>query len=190
MIAARLLLLSLVSTTALLSGCVSQALPPALSRAQAQRLRELPLPVSVGVVRHRYPVYSERLAASLRASNVFERVAPLESFSRPPDLVATIEREVYGSTAIPAAFLLSAGVLPSTANESHGYVFALAPASNRSRKTLVDAHYRGKTTLGLPGLFIAASPHYSVSRPERSRRYRELLAYRTLSALRPETGIR
>lgn len=179
--------LALCSLSVVLAGCLvgSSALPPALTASQARRLRELPLPYSVGVARYEHPVYSEALTKALIDAHVFKRVALIESFTHPPDLIATVEESIYGSAAIPVAFLLTAGVLPSSTEEDHGYVFSLAPSSQRHRKTRVDAHYRGTTTLGSAGLAIAALPSYSLYGPERTKRFREMLAYRTLVALRP-----
>ena len=179
--------LALCSLPVVFAGCVvgSTALPPALTASQARRLRELPLPYSVGVARYQYPVYSESLTKALIASRVFRRVAPVESFTRPPDLIATVEEAIHGTATIPIAFLLTAGVLPSSVEEDHGYVFSLAPNSQRNRKTRVDAHYSGTTTLGSAGIAIAALPSYSLYDPERTKRFREMLAYRTLVALRP-----
>ena len=179
--------LALCSLSAVLAGCAvgSSALPPALTKSQARRLRELPLPYSVGVARYQYPVYSEALTKALISSHVFRRVAPVESFTRPPDLIATVEERIHGTATIPVAFLLTAGVLPSSVEEDHGYVFSLAPSSQRNRKIRVDAHYSGTTTLGSAGLAFAALPNYSLYGPERTKRFREMLAYRTLVALRP-----
>ena len=181
----KLLASMLCPLSTLFVGCASSALPPPLTAAQAQRLHELPLPYSVGVARYQIPVYSEHLTKALSASGAFRHVAPLETYSHPPALVATVKRAIYGTATIPVAYLLTAGVVPSATAENHGYVFALAPASQRSRKTIVDAHYRGTTTLGWVSLGISALPSYSLSDPEDTQRFRDMLAYRTLVALHP-----
>ena len=182
---ARSIQYALYCLSTLLAGCGSAALPPSLTRSQAQRLRELPLPYTVGVARYQYPVYSENLTKALIASRVFKQVAPLENFFRPPDLIATVEEAIHGTATIPVAFFATAGVAPSSVKEDHGYVFSLAPGSQRGRKTVVDAHYSGTSTLGWVALPIAALPNHSLIEPEHTRRFREMLAYRTLVALRP-----
>ena len=184
----RALQLTFCPIAVVLGGCVgagSFPLPPALMPSQVQRMRELPLPYSVGVVRDKIPVYSDHLTKVLISSRAFKRVAPLASFSRPPDLIATVEERIYGSSAIPLWPLLTGGVLPSTTQEDYGVIFSLAPASNRHRKTIVDAHYRGTSTLGWIGLAIAASPNQTRGDPEETKRFRDMLAYRSLVALRP-----
>ena len=184
--------LALCSLPVILAGCVigSSALPPALTASQARRLGELPLPYSVGVARYQYPVYSEALAKALISARVFRRVAPIGSFTHPPDLIATVEEAIHGTATIPVAFLLTAGLVPSGTEENHGYVFSLAPSSQRNRKTRVDARYSGTTTLGSTALAFAALPSYSLGDPERTRRFREMLAHRTLVALRPSPSSR
>src|SRR4051794_4041884 len=181
--AAKSLQHALCCFSALLVGCGSVPLPPALTRAQAQRLRELPLPYSVGVARFEYPAYSESLNKALLAARVFKRVAPLESYSRPPDLIATVEDTIHGTATIPIAAFFTAGIVPSNVQEDHGYAFSLAPSSNRSRKTLIAAHYSGTSTLGWVALPIALLPNHALMDPEHTRRFRHMLAYQTIVAL-------
>ena len=171
----------------LLAECVSAPLPPRLTAVQRERLTELPLPYSVGVAPYVHPVYSEKLAAVLKASGVFSQVAPLGEFKRPPDFVATVERSVHGSAMIPALTILTAGVVPTVGEEEHGVVFSLAPSSRRTQKTMVDAAYRGTSTLGWAALGIRMLPDYTGTEPEQSERFRKMLAYRTLSALKSKS---
>ena len=172
------------STLYLLVGCASAPLPPRLTAAQSKRLSELPLPYSVGVAPYMHPVYSEELTAALKASGVFSQVAPLGDFTRPPDLIATVEKSVHGTAVIPALTFITAGVVPTVVQEDHGFVFSLAPSSRKSQKTMVDASYSGTTTLGWAALGIRALPDYTGTEPEQSERFRRMLAYRTLSALK------
>ena len=172
------------STLYLLVGCASAPLPPRLTAAQSKRLSELPLPYSVGVAPYMHPVYSEELTAALKASGVFSQVAPLGDFTRPPDLIATVEKSVHGTAVIPALTFITAGVVPTVVQEDHGFVFSLAPSSRKSQKTMVDASYSGTTTLGWAALGIRALPDYTGNEPDQSERFRRMLAYRTLSALK------
>lgn len=169
----------------LLASCVSNPLPPRLNADQERRLGELPLPYSVGVARHKYPSHSDGLEKGLRAAGVFRKVAPLESYVKPPDLIATVEEPVSGTAVIPALTFLTLGLVPTVVEEDHGFIFALAPATHRNRRTRVDAHYRGTTTLGWAGLAVSGLPDYTSSAPGESERFRKLLGHRTLQALRP-----
>jgi hypothetical protein len=169
----------------LLAGCASTPLPPPLTEGQTARLKELPLPYSVAVAPYKYPVYSEKLTTSLASSGVFRQVAPLAEFKGTPDLIATIEESVHGTAAVPAATLATGGVVPTLVAERHGFRFALAPASRPARKTMVDATYEGTTTLGWAAMAVNTSKNHTSGDPEESERFRQMLAYRTLSALRP-----
>lgn len=168
----------------LLVGCVSAPLPPRLTQVQSERLSELPLSYSVGVVAYMYPVYSDSLTTALKASGVFSQVAPLGDYKRPPDLIATVEKSVHGTAVIPALTFITFGVVPTVVQEDHGFVFSLAPSSRKSQKTMVDASYSGTSTLGWAALFIRALPDYTGTEPEQSERFRRIFAYRTLSALK------
>ena len=174
---------------ALSGGCVgsgSVALPPPLSSSQAKRLQELPLPYTVGVARDPLPAQSDQLLKALKSANIFKRVAPLQSYSHPPDMIATYEEKVVGgANNLPLMTLLSAGVIPTGTKERQGFIFSLAPSSNPRRKTMINAHYRGLTTLGWAGLAAAATPGYTSGDYEDSTRFRDFIAYRTLSTLRP-----
>ena len=172
------------SVLCMLAGCVSAPLAPRLTAAQSKRLSELPLPYSVGVAPYMHPVYSEGLTAALKASGVFSRVKPLGDFTRPPDLIATVEKSVHGTAVIPALTFITVGVVPTVVEEDHGFVFSLAPSSRKSQKTIVDASYCGTSTLGWAALGIRALPDYTGTEPEQSERFRRMLAYRTLSSLK------
>lgn len=169
----------------LLASCAVSPLPPRLTTAQATRLHELPLNRTVGVERHANDVYSRKLEEALTASRVFKQVAPLESFSKAPDLVARVERQVHGAATIPAATFLTVGLVPTIVDEEHGFVFSLAPASRKTNRTVIDASYRGPTILGWAALPAAGSPDSTLSDPEKTERFRAMIAYRTLEALRP-----
>jgi hypothetical protein len=175
---------------ALLASCASSPLPPKLTEVESRRLSELPLPYSVGVARYKHPVYSEKLSDALEATGAFSRVAPLDQFGSPPDLIATVEESIHGTAVIPALTFLTLGVVPTLVDENHGFVFSLTTSSGRSKKTIIDASYRGTTTLGWAALVVNASPEYMQSDPEQSERFRRMLAHRSLVALRPKPGSR
>lgn len=178
-------LLFLAIPLCLLASCASSSLPPRLTASETKRLSEIPLPYTVGVVPYKHPVYSDHLTASLKASGVFKKVAPISEISGTPDYVAVVEERVHGSAVIPALTLVTAGVIPTVVGENHGLVFSLAPSSRRSQKTKVDASYKGTTTLGWAALAVNVSPDHTSADPDESERFYRMLAYRTLVALRP-----
>lgn len=169
-----------------LASCASSALPPRLTAVESGRLSEIPLPYTVGVVPYHQPVYSDKLTAALKASGVFKKVAPVSEIHGEPDYVAVVEESVHGSAVIPALTFVTAGVVPTVVEEDHGLVFSLAPSSRRARKTMVDASYKGMTTLGWAALAINLSPTHTSENPDESERFYRILAYRTLVALRPK----
>jgi hypothetical protein len=128
--------------------------------------------------------YSDKLTEALKAAGVFSRVSLTSDFDGKPDFVAVVEKQVHGSAVIPALTFLTAGVVPTVAEEENGVVFSLAPSSRKSQKTMVDASYRGTSTLGWAALGIRVLPDYTGTEPEQSERFRKMLAYRTLSALK------
>jgi hypothetical protein len=177
----RLTGIALVS--GLICSCASTALPPHLSPEQAARLKKLPLKLRVGVEPSQVPVYSEKLAEALSKAGIFEQVAPLGSFAKPPDLIARVEKEVHGTAVIPALTFLTGGLVPTVVEESHGNVFSLSKGTRGARRALVDASYRGTTTLGWAALGTGSLPGFTLGSPEESERFKEMTAYRTLRAL-------
>ena len=169
----------------LLASCASTKLPPKLSQAESERLKELPLPYTVGVARDNDSLYSDRLTKVLEQTGVFTKVAPLDSYKKAPDLIATVEEHVYGTSMIPVGYLLTFGVIPSIVEERHGEIFSLAPPKHWKKRVIVDASYKGSTTLGWAAPGVALSPDYCLKKPDQSKRFREMIAYRTLQALRP-----
>lgn len=75
-------------------------------------------------------------------------------------------------------------------NEDHGLSFSLAPYPQRSRKVLINASYRGPTTLGWAAMAVNLSPNFTYSDPDKSERFQRMLAYRILSALGPRMDLR
>ena len=133
---------------------------------------------TVGVDRHRYPAYSDALVKALQRTKVFDRVDHLDRLSTPPALVARVEREIYGSTVIPVATLLSFGLVPTTTEESFGYAFSLSPLGQDAQRVPIEYSYRGRSTLGWVAMFQGLVPGYTVFPfdPERSSRFRDRLA--------------
>jgi hypothetical protein len=169
------LILLLVTIVTFGGGCASSTLPPALSATEKIRLKTAPMAFTVGVETYKFPAYSDALVKALRNTGVFVRVDHLERFSSPPALVARVEREIYGSSAIPLWTLLTLGLVPTTTEENFGYSFSLSRPGLESRQIPVEYSYRGRTTLGWEGLFLRLSPNYSID-PENSQQFRGRLA--------------
>ena len=156
------LMLLLVTLATFGCGCVSSTLPPDLSVGEKARLKTARMAFTVGVETYKYPAYSDALVKALRDTGVFVRVDHLEGFSSPPALVARVEREIYGSSAIPLWTLLTLGLVPSTTEESFGYAFSLSRPGQAARRIPVEYSYRGLTTLGWEALFLRLTPNYSI----------------------------
>jgi hypothetical protein len=133
------------------------------------------LTFTVGVETYKFPAYSDALVKALRNTGVFVRVDHLEGFSSPPALVARVEREIYGSSAIPLWTLLTLGLVPTTTEESFGYAFSLSRPGQEAPRIPIEYSYRGRTTLGWEALFLRSTPNYSID-PESSPQFRGRLA--------------
>jgi hypothetical protein len=169
------LILLFVTIATFGGGCASSSLPPTLSATAKARLKSAQLTFTVGVETYKYPAYSDALVKALRNTGVFVRVDHLERFSSPPALVARVEREIYGSSAIPLRTLLTLGLVPTTTEESFGYAFSLSRPGREAQRIPVEYLYRGRTTLGWKALFLRLTPNYSID-PESSLRFRGRLA--------------
>ena len=184
------LLLLIAISLSLLTGCASSSLPPRLKPKEAELISALPLSASVGVMSYKHPAYSDKLTSALQSAGIFSQVLPISDFTSPPDYVAVVEAQVHGSAVLPVATLATLGVVPTVVSEDHGLSFSLAPYSQRSRKVLIDASYRGATTLGWAAMAVNVSPNFTYSDPDKSERFQRMLAYRTLIALLPGTETR
>lgn len=174
---------SLMVLESLLSGCVGAGcseLPPQLSEIEAHIAEGPALGLSVGVERYRWPAYSDSLLKALRFSAVFCRVAPLDEFTQPPDLIARVQEEIYGTAVFPILTLISFGLIPHTSEEAHGESFSLTPPSGSNDGCDIRYVYRGETTLGWWALLKSIHPDFTRSDPERSERYRLRLRYELL----------
>ena len=164
------LILLLVTMATFGGGCACSTLPPALSATEKIRLKTAPMAFTVGVETYKFPAYSDALIKALRNTGVFVRADHLERFSSPPALVARVEREIYGSSAIPLWTLLTLGLVPTTTEESFGYSFSLSRPGQEAQRVPVEYSYRGRTTLGWEALFLRLTPNYSID-PESSPQF-------------------
>lgn len=142
----------------LAGGCASTSLPPRLTDAQAKAVETTRFKATVGVEPHKFPVYSEKLIRNLRATGLFERVDALDMFAEPPTFVARVDREIYGTAAIPLWTGLSLGLIPTTVSEQHGHAFSLVPTARRDQRIPIVFSYRGPSTLGWWAVFLNLTP--------------------------------
>ena len=131
-------------------------------------------------------IYSRELRAALRDSQLFSNVRDLEMFKTPPDLIARVERPIWGTATIPVATALSLGLVPTTVQEEHGISFSLSSGSLRSGDRVpVEFSYSGPSTLGWYCLALNLSPNRTGRDVRTHRRYREGFAW-ALAQKRPE----
>jgi hypothetical protein len=159
-------------TVASFGGCGSFALPPRPTGAQLTALKSTRFAATVGVEEYKFPVYTERLVSDLRSTGLFRSVERMPAAGT-PDLIARIERPVYGKATIPIWTILTAGIVPTTVEEEHGHVFSLTSSADPTRSVLVDYRYRGPSTLGWLAFFLNFSPDRSSENPLDTARFRE-----------------
>jgi hypothetical protein len=148
-----------------LAGCVgwaSASLPPALTPDEEHVIAGAHLPLTVGVVRHVHPAYSDSLTEALQDTGVFDRVAPYEEFVTPPDLVARVDRQIHGSAFIPFWTLVTLGLVPTSDDEHHGYSFWLEVPGAEVDRWHVEYEHTGRTTLGWMALIDVVVPDRTV----------------------------
>lgn len=172
---ALFVLAALLVGIAIGGGCSSSTLPPRPTDAQMALLKATHFRASVGVEEYKYPVYSEHLVRDLRSTGLFDAVDPLEKIAA-PTFVARIERPIYGRATFPLWTILTLGIVPTTVEEEHGYVFSLFPTSNPNTSVPIDYRYRGPSTLGWISFFLNFSTDRTGDNPIETPRFREGLA--------------
>ncbi len=135
-------------------GCTSTSLPPSLTSAQHSLIDTVRFDASVGVEVYRYPVYSEKLIKSLKATSLFTRIDKLDNFKVPPTFIAKVARPIHGTAAIPFYTGISFGIIPTTVEEEHGHAFWLIPYQHPSDSVLIDFSYTGPSTLGWACIYL------------------------------------
>ncbi len=165
----------LLSLSLFAGGCASVKIPPKLTPAERDLVQATKIHAVVGVQPDQYPVYSNKLVSALRRTGLFDEVALVGDLQGEPDLIATVEKHVYGSPTIPLFALLTFGVIPSSAEETHGYVFSLRPARAEAPPVLLDVRYSGKTTLGWAALLMNLSTRRTVKDPYKTGRLNDTL---------------
>jgi hypothetical protein len=170
-IAAALFVLAAVSR-----GGYSAALPPPLSETDRECIASTHFPITVGVAKYKRPIYSDRLVGALRATTLFDRVEPLETVPR-AEIIAHVNRSIYGTATIPIAYLLTFGIVPSIVVEEWGEVFSFTGRRKRRKELVrIEFAYEGPTTLGLAGQFIALTPSFTSRSPRETQRFHDAFA--------------
>ncbi len=165
-------------------GCGSFSLPPPPTQEQLAVLKNTRFDATVGVEDYTYPVYSERLLVDLRSTGLFKSVEPLGKL-RNPDLVVRVEKPIHGTAVIPFWTVITLGVVPTTVEEEHGYVFSIRSPAHPESSVLVDSVFRGPSTLGWAAFFLNFSSNRTSTNPEQSPQFRERLAI-SVSSRAPE----
>jgi hypothetical protein len=164
-----------ISVLGMYRGCSSAALPPTPEASDLAKVRAAHFPVTIGVERYRWPVYSERLIGALRSTGLFDAVGSLEEL---PDatLVARVERPIHGTATIPVFTVLSLGFIPTTVQEEWGESFSLQRNGVASQPVGVEFSYRGPSTLGWWATVRSMSPDISTADPRETERFRDALS--------------
>jgi hypothetical protein len=148
-----------VGTLLALPGCSSETLPPALTNAQLKAISSAHFKATIGVRRYNAPVYSDYLMEYLRKTTLFDEVAPLEEFQKPPTFVARVDRGIYGTATIPIFTIITLGIIPTIVEEEHGLEFSLIPNSPPKAPIAIRFSYRGPSTLGWWALYKGFLPN-------------------------------
>jgi hypothetical protein len=130
------------------------------------------------VERFKFPVYSEGLTKTLRATQLFESVVQAAEAHSEADLVARIERTIYGKATVPCLTGITLGLIPTTVREEHGYSFSLVSgATPVGERVPVEFSYSGPSTLGWYCLLLNLSSDRTSGDVYAHRRFREGLAW-------------
>lgn len=155
------------------TGCVSQTLPPRPSADLLAASASTHFPLTVGVEPYDLKVYSRDLITELRRTGLFERVDSVDAFATPPDIIARVENVVSGSAAFPLWTFLTLGIIPTTVNESWGNIFSLRSSAAPTEAVPVNFSYDGPTTLGWAALFLNLLPDRAGGNVKETDRYIE-----------------
>lgn len=175
-----------------LASCFSFSNPPAVSRDTLIGIAETHFHATVGVFPYKWPIYSQNLCDVLRATNMFDRVDPLESVID-PDLVVYVTGTPSHANPLPFTSIISLGLFPVWDEDEWGEVFAIrayAPGAKepdpawkqqatRGRENgllRIDSRYTGQLHMGWFAAFTGLLPGRTWFLPRGTRRYREWVA--------------
>ena len=158
-------------------GCATSRLPSSLEMDEYTLSKDLKYNVIIGVEKYKYPAYSENLINILKSLDVFRDVVYVDE-GKDYNLVAKIEKEVYGESIIPILTIITFGIIPTIVEEYYGIIFSINERNNDKKTELINASFRNITILGWIALPMGILPQYSLlGRPETSTRYKNRLKY-------------
>lgn len=165
----------LLFVSSLLFGCASAVLPPALTPTERTVVDSTHFAATVGVESYDFnPAYSDRLALALQRTGLFDDVRPLDELPN-PDLIARVERHVYGTaTILPVITLLTLGVIPTWIDEEWGEVFSLRTAD--SEPVQIDFTFVGPSVGGWAAAVMNLSPNRTSGDPRETPRFTDAFA--------------
>lgn len=168
-------ILLMVMAAGLLRGCTSMVLPRPLTETELSQISRTRFDASVGVEKDENPLYSDRLIQALRRTGLFNKVEKLENLPK-PDLIARVERHVYGTPTVPFLTGLSLGFIPTVVREEWGEVFSLRSPMIADSEITIDFTYRGATVLGWAAGFWNFSHNRTSVSPRESQRFYQALS--------------
>jgi hypothetical protein len=160
------------------AGCVglgSGTLPPRLTAAERARLKEVHLPLTVGVATN---AQAQLVISRLRKTKLFDAVDYPDRLSQPPVVMAQWEHTPYGTATIPVYSLLTFGVLPTSVREPLSFGCTFYSSRNPERSVKVEYGYDSRTTLGWLAPLLALSPNVVMVpwQPDEHRRFYQRLS--------------
>jgi len=172
-----IVIVSLTLIVGFTGGCTSSTLPPQITSEQRALLQRTRIDVTIGVEDYQAPIYSENLTKTLGRTHLFTRVDRLANFTTPPDLVARVEEEIYGTATIPVWTGLSLGIVPTTVSEMHGYSFSLSRSGTAAPRIPIRFAYTGPTTFGWWAVVLNLSPNRTMRDVDSHPRFAEAFAW-------------
>jgi len=156
----------------MLAGCGTTMLPPRLTQDEADAIKGVHFPYTVGVRRFIHPAYSKSLLEALQASELFDRVDYVENYTNTPDLLAVVDRTYTTHPCVPFLWLLSFGAVPEGCEERYGNIFSFV-GDDTNNAVHVDFRLTGYSILGWLALPMNLLPDWTLSDPEKHPRYHQ-----------------
>src|SRR3990172_10961428 len=131
----------IIMAAGLMGECTSMVLPRSPSHAELARVSNTRFHVSIGVEKDENPLYSDRLVQALRRTGLFSRVEKLEDLPH-ADLVARVNRHIYGTATLPILTGLSLCFIPTVVSEEWGEDLTLHSNNKPASSLTIDFTFR------------------------------------------------
>lgn len=164
----------LIMLAILLAEFSSSTLPPALKSSQQQVIDLTRFPVTVAVAADEDPA-SDRLIEALRATGLFDRVAPISGEPN-PDLIAYVGPGIDESARLPLRTILTLGIVPASSDQEWGEVFSLRLPNNQ-QEVSINFSYSGSKTRGWIATFLNISPERTAGNPRETQRFHDAFSW-------------